>query len=70
MGQQRAVNENHQVNRLTIENILNGGKELWKLELFEVGYNPQAMKSRGWEGVGTGNHWAQEGFPADGPLLK
>jgi hypothetical protein len=43
------------------------------VELSEVGYDPLAMKSRGWEGVGAGNHSAQEGLaglPADGPLLK
>ena len=57
-------------NRLTVKKILNRGKMPWNVELSEVDYDPLAMKSRGWEGVGAGNHWAEEGLPADGPLLK
>ncbi len=30
----------------------------WNVELSEVVYDPLAMKSRGWEGVGAGNHSA------------
>ena len=57
-------------NKLRVKKILNRGKMPWNVELSEVGYDPLAMKSRGWEGVGAGNHSAQEGLPADGPLLK
>jgi hypothetical protein len=36
----------------------NRGKMTWNKELSEVDYDPLAMKSRGWEGVGAGNHSA------------
>ena len=34
------------------------GKMTWNVELSDVAYDPLAMKSRGWEGVGAGNHSA------------
>jgi hypothetical protein len=37
---------------------LNRGKMTWNVELSEGAFDPLAMKSRGWEGVGAGNHSA------------